>query len=212
MLQQPEIAIVLLFCRTVRRISVQNVAARVGLDAFGRHALEGVVPVDRIVAAGFPGMDDGDQPLAFGIAVLVEPPVPGIDLRQQRAGPLRGQFPVSGAVEQAAHGKAGDGRLGDTGGGGRPAGLPNIGSGKIAIAPDVEDDVRHHTVRPLVREQRVDLGPGARLVVMSEAKRGQAGIPIPLEGIEALGRNGVGAMVVFPEHLDGTSDGFIDGK
>ncbi|WP_181165845.1 MULTISPECIES: hypothetical protein [unclassified Mesorhizobium] len=39
--------------------------------------------------------------------------MPGIDLRQQRAGPLGGQFSVLGAVEQAPHGKACDGWLGN---------------------------------------------------------------------------------------------------
>ncbi len=212
MLQQPEIPIVLFLGRAMRRIGVQGVAAGVGLDAFGRHAFEGVVPVDRIVAAGLPGMDDGDQPLAFGIAVFVEPAVPGIDLRQQRTGPLGCQFLVPGAVEQAAHRKAGDGRLGDAGSLSRAAGAPDIWPGKIAVVPDMKDDVRHHAVRPLVGEQGVDLGPGPCLVIVGEAKRGQAGIPVPLEGIKTLGRDGVGALVIFPEHLDGAGDGFVDGK
>ncbi len=63
-LDQPEVAVVLRLGRPVRRIGVLGVAAGVGRDALGRHALEGLVPVDRVVAARLPGMQDRDQPLA----------------------------------------------------------------------------------------------------------------------------------------------------
>src|SRR5688500_4146062 len=68
--------------------------------------------------------------------------------------------------------------------------------------------MRHHAVRPLMREQRLDLGPGPRLVIMRLAERREAGVPTPLEGIKSLGGHGVGAVVVLFQHLHGV---IVDG-
>src|SRR3569623_1318342 len=50
-----------------------------------------------------------------------------------------------------------------------------------------------------MREQRLDLGPGAIHVEMTEAERGEARVPVPLEGIEALGRHRIGAAIVLAQ-------------
>jgi hypothetical protein len=63
--------------------------------------------------------------------------------------------------------------------------------------------MRHHAVVPLMGEERLDLGPAARHVEMRLAERGEAGIPVPLERIEALGGDIVDAAVILLEHGNG---------
>ena len=55
-------------------------------------------------------------------------------------------------------------------------------------------------------EQRGDLGPGARLVEVALAERGQAGIPVPLKRIEPLGGHRIGAAVVVAENGGGAGE------
>ncbi len=57
-----------------------RVAPGVGGDPVGRHPGEGVIPVDRIVTGGLPGVKDGDQTLARRVARLAEPAVLRRDL------------------------------------------------------------------------------------------------------------------------------------
>ena len=53
-----------------------------------------------------------------------------------------------------------------------------------------------------MREQRFDLGPGTPLVIVALAQGRQAGIPVPLERIKPLRRNGIDASVVGAQNLD----------
>ena len=67
----------------------------------------------------------------------------------------------------------------------------------------MENDVRDHAVVPLVGEECVDLRPRAVLVDVHLTKGGQAAVPVPLERIQPVGRDGVGAFVVLRQNLRG---------
>jgi hypothetical protein len=130
-LHQIEVAIILRLGRAMCRIGVLGVAAHVRLDPIGRDALEGLVPVDRIVTAGLPGVEDGDKTLVAGVAHVVEPAVPGVDPGQQGTGAPRRLGLVGGAIVKALDGKAGDRRLSDARGRGGGARCPRrSGPGK----------------------------------------------------------------------------------
>ena len=114
MLHQPEIAVVLRLGRPMRRVGMLGVAPHIGIDAVGRHALEGLVPVDRVVAARFPGVKDRNQPFAVRIAVVVEPAVPGDRPCGSRARARSAASALSLArSNRRLHGEARDRRLGD---------------------------------------------------------------------------------------------------
>jgi hypothetical protein len=134
MLHEPEVAIVLRLGRPMRRIGMVGVAAPIGPDPLGRHALEGLVPVDRVVAPGFPRMEDCNEPVAMRVAERIKPAVPGIDLGQQCPHAQFGRVPVRRALIEAPHRKSRDGRLRDARGRHGPAGLPHVRTREIALA------------------------------------------------------------------------------
>src|SRR5690606_39506258 len=100
-----------------------GVAAGVRLDALGGHTLEGLVPVDGIVAPRLPGMEDGRESFAARIAVGAEPGVPGIDLAEQAAGMAGSQRLVPRAVVKTFDDETGDRRLREARGRRRPSRL-----------------------------------------------------------------------------------------
>ena len=61
-------------------------------------------------------------------------------------------------------GQTRDRRLRDTRGRNPPTRAPNIGPGEVAAVGLVKDDMGQRPVFPLVVEERLDLGPGVRIV------------------------------------------------
>src|SRR5687767_768543 len=80
---------------------------------------------------------------------------------------------------------------------------PHIGSRKILVARCVKDDVRQHAVVPLALDQLFELPPGPGFIEGRPAERHKGRIPVPLEGIETVGRNGVAAPVIVLEDVAG---------
>ena len=200
---QPHVAVVLRLRRALGGVDMLGIAAAIGCHACGRHAGERLVPVDGIVTAGFPRMQDGDQSALLGVAAGIEPAVPGVGLggefqRHAARKVVIARFGVEPLDDEAQHG-----RLGDAGGRRRAVGAPGIGAREIAFVWLVEDDMRHHAVRPLMGEKRGDLGPGTALVEVALAEGGQAGIPVPLKRIEPLGGDRIGAAIVVAENAGG---------
>src|ERR1700712_4380192 len=140
-------------------------------------------------------MHDDSQAFPAGVAHLREPAVPGQELRKQlfELGPVTVR--VTG-LPQRQHGTGGDWWLGDAGSGGAVSGGPYGRAGEIAGIVLPEDDMRQEAVRPLSREQGLELAPGTIEIHGSKAQRDECGIPVPLEGIHPAVRYCVSAPVV----------------
>ena len=156
---------------------------------------EGGVPIRRVVAAGFPRMGHcGSAALA---AAIPEPAMPCKQFRVQAFQPLSPFNRV--APENRARDCRDDGGLGDARRCRCGAGAPNFRSRKIAFVDLMEDDVRHHAVRPLSGHERFKLRPSSVDIECGKSQSGERAVPIPLVGIKPVRRNGVGAAIV-PAH------------
>ncbi len=65
----------------------------------------------------------------------------------------------------------------------------------------MKHDVWHHPVGPLVLHQRFDFQPSSVVAELLLTQCSQAGIPIPLKGVQAVGGHGVVSLVVELEDV-----------
>ena len=177
-LDEPEIPIVLRLRRPMRRVRMHRVPPGIGPR----------FPPSAPARTPRPSRSNCRAPTPTGCRIATSPSPAGSRIRKnqrchaatfgtspraRRSAATRSRRPL----DQAPQRKARDRRLGDPRGRHRPPGGPHRRPGKISFVINMEDDVRHHPVRPLVGKQRLDLGKGAPLVEMPLTQRRQAASP-----------------------------------
>ena len=200
-LHQIDVAIVFVLVRALGRIDQPGIATHVfGIDR--RHASQRAVPLGAVVHARFPRVITAHAAGVFRITIAVEPQVVADDAGQDGGQFFLGKPAITPFLEQQLHDAGQHRRLGD--GAGRRAVLdaPDFRPREVGFRVTVEDDVRHHAVVPLAFQQALDFTPGTRLVTGGQpAQRGDGGVPVPLEGVEATSGYGVAAQVVELENV-----------
>jgi hypothetical protein len=209
---KPEVTVVLGFGRALRRIDEAHVGPRIRRKLADFDPRESRVPPRRVVRA-LPGVVDGDQTGALGVAALHEVAVPGHELRVQSGGSrLEGAPRVLGNafgacdLEDPPHRDGVHRRLDETAGRERGrrcahiARTPEIWAGPVIRDLRVEHDVRDAAVRPLRLEQVLELLERARRIEMSEPDRDERAVPAPLVRIETRRRLRPAADIVRAQH------------
>ena len=102
--------------RTLGRVDEAGVAALAGVGR-RRDALEGLVPDRAVVPARLPGVIDGDEARVVRVARPRPPAVKREEPGIERAGACVGQRAIARRVEEGAHHRRVDGRLGQARGG-----------------------------------------------------------------------------------------------
>ncbi len=184
----------------------------------GQHAPQRPVPLERVVASRFPGVDEHRLAEAVRVALGEQEAVPGVQRAEQRAGAAL----VRVLLEHEPGAARGERRLGDAGDAAavdREAPAPPARSRQVARvrsrdrgqdAPQapvqpvgharVKRDVREHPAGVARPGKRLELGPGALRVELRPAERGERGVPVPLVRVGRARRDGVAAVVVMPQH------------
>ena len=179
-----------------------RVATGVLADTVGLDKLHGTVPIGAVVASGFPrmGHDDGIVVCCSPIHV---PLVPSLDLGQKRT---QSRLASDLVLLPDGSGEGGrDRRLRYAGRSDWPLAFraPNVRPRIIAWVILMEQNVGHHAIWPLPREQGFDFLPGAIHVKCRKAPGCECAVPVPLIRVQASRRHRVPTPVVPHQYGSG---------